>query len=249
MRAYIINLDRAKDRWSFVEQAFAHTQFELCRISAVDGKALPQPHPDYPEELYHRFHGRPTSPGATGCYLSHLKALEAFLATSDEHALVAEDDVLLGPDFESALGEAMRHAKHWDILRLTGLSNAQPAKVADLSKGYTLNVSFGRLKGTGAYVVNRKAARRWLDTLLPMRVPVDHAMDREWFQGLRAIYMQPFPASQTDHDFKSSIQMGKSLKLPKWKRWIYTYPYQAFNEITRWIFRALSYLRLKATMK
>jgi len=61
-RAYIINLDRAKDRWSFVQQAFASTQFELCRISAVDGKALPSLHPDYPEELYHRFHGRPHQP-------------------------------------------------------------------------------------------------------------------------------------------------------------------------------------------
>jgi glycosyl transferase family 25 len=249
MRAYLLNLDRATDRWSFVEQAFAGTQFELCRISAVDGKLLPQPCADYPDELYHRYHGRPTSPGATGCYLSHVKALKAFLETSDEHALIAEDDVLLGPDFESALADAIRHAAHWDILRLTGLSNSQPAKVATLANGYTLNVSFGRLKGTGAYVVNRKAAQRWVDTLLPMRVPVDHAMDREWFQSLRATYVLPFPASQTDHDFKSSIQMGKSRKLPKWKRWLYTYPYQVVNETSRWLFRGISYLRMKSAMK
>lgn len=248
MRAFIINLDRAQDRWAFVERAFAGTGFEVCRISAVDGKLLPQPGADYPEELYHRYHGRPTSPGATGCFLSHVKALRAFLETSDEHGLIVEDDVLPGPDFEKALAGAMCHAKHWDILRLSGLSSAIPVRVVNLEGGITLNVSFGRLKGTGAYVVNRKAAQLWVETLLPMRVPVDHAMDREWFCGLRALTMQPFPASQTDHDFKSSIQIGKSIKLPKWRRWLTTYPYQAFNEVTRWVFRGWSWMRMKLAM-
>jgi len=35
MNAYIINLDRAKDRWASVEQSFAGTKFDVCRVAAV----------------------------------------------------------------------------------------------------------------------------------------------------------------------------------------------------------------------
>lgn len=249
MRAFIINLDRAPDRWAFVERSFAGTGIEVCRVPGIDGKLLPQPCDDYPDALYHRYHGRPNTPGTTGCFLSHVKALKFFLETGDAHGIIVEDDAQLGPKFEKVMAEAMRYSGEWDILRLTGLSDGMPMRVADLGDGYSLNVSLGRLKGLGVYAVNRKAAERWVETLLPMRVPVDHAMDREWFCGLRAMTVQPFPASQTDHDFKSSIQIGKSLKLPAWRRWLTTYPYQVFNEVTRWVFRIASYLRMKLLVR
>jgi glycosyl transferase, family 25 len=249
MRAYILNLDRAQNRWAFVEQAFAGTKFEVQRITAIDGQQIQFPIKEYAEGLYLWFHGRPTSIGHVGCYLSHVKALETFLATEDEHALIGEDDLTLQPDFESALESAMKHSKHWDVLRLTGLSNGQPHQVTDLGGGYSLQVSMGRLKGTGAYVVNRKAAKAWVKGLLPMRLPIDHAVDREWVQGLRAAYIQPFPASQTESGFRSSIQVGKSLKMPKWKRYIAAYPYQAFNEISRWLFRGLSLFRMRQAIR
>ncbi len=249
MRAYLLNMDAAKERWVFVEQAFAGTSFHVQRVSAVDGNALVFPHKDFAEGLYRWFHGRPANPRHVGCYFSHVRALEAFLETGDEHALIGEDDLSLGPDFEPVVSAALQHAKYWDIVRLTGLSKGVPARVANLCGDYSLCVGLGRLKGTGAYLINRTAARAWVARLLPMRLPIDHALDREWFFGLRAVYVQPFPASQTESGFRSSIQVGQSLKLSALRRWVSVYPYQALHELTRWLFRGALYLTLKRRLK
>ena len=45
------------------------------------------------------------------CYLSHLKAMETFLATDEKHALIAEDDLVLRPDFDAAIEAAMQYAR------------------------------------------------------------------------------------------------------------------------------------------
>ena len=45
------------------------------------------------------------------------------------------------------------------------------------------------------------AARALVAGLLPMRLPFDHAFDREWFFGLRAATVLPSPCSQIESDF------------------------------------------------
>ncbi len=245
MRAFIINLDSATDRWAFIEAAFAGSRLILCRVPAVDGKAFKLPHPQYSEKLYRWFHGRTPNVRELACYLSHLKAMEAFLATDEKHALIGEDDLVLRPDFDAAIVAAMRFARFWNILRVSGLSPGHPARLVRLIGQYSLAVSFGRLKGSGAYVIDRAAAEVLCAGLLPMRLPYDHALDREWFLGLRAAYITPFPASQSESDFLSSVQPGIYPKLSRTRRSLTTYPYQACNEITRWLFRTASYLRFK----
>ncbi len=245
MRAFVINLDSATDRWAFVENSFAGSQLIRCRVPAVDAKALRFPNENYAENLYHRFHGRTTNPRELACYLSHLKAMEAFLATDDPCGLIAEDDLVLRPEFDAVIEMALRHSRFWNILRLTGLGPGRAAKVVRLHAGYSLCVSLGRLKGAGAYLIDRTAAETFLARLLPMRLPFDHAVDREWFLGLRAAYISPFPASQTESAFLSSVQPGTYPKLARTRRCLTTYPYQAFNEVTRWTFRTSHYVRFR----
>jgi len=245
MRAFIINLDSAADRWAISEKLFAGTSLPFTRVPAVEGDALQLPHVDYSEPLYRWFHGRSTNPREIGCYLSHLRAMEQFLATTDEHALIVEDDIGFRPEFEAVLTAAMTYASSWNILRLSGLGEGQPAVLAALPGNYSLCVSLDRLKGTGAYVLDRAAATGLLRGLRPMRLPYDHALDREWFQGLRAAYIQPFPISQTESPFASSIQKGRHVKLSRGRRYVTTYPYQAANELSRWLFRSGQWLRFK----
>jgi hypothetical protein len=70
-----------------------------------------------------------------------------------------------------------------------------------------------------------------------MRVPFDHAIDREWVYGLNAVSVSPFPIDQTRTGFRTSIQRGPAKKLSKFWRVCFTFPYQALNEVSRWLFR------------
>jgi len=97
MRALIINLDSATDRWAFIQESFARSQLVLCRVPAIDRTAIKLPDARYSEKLYRWFHGRTPNLRELACYLSHLKAIEAFLATDEEHALIGEDDLVLRP--------------------------------------------------------------------------------------------------------------------------------------------------------
>ncbi len=188
-----------------------------------------------------------SNPRELACYLSHLKAMKAFLDTSDTHAMIAEDDIVLEADAESAIEGALNHAQHWNILRLTGLSHGHPLPAGLMCARYSLCINLGRLKGCGAYLVDRRAAKTLVEKLLPMGLPYDHAIDREWRWGLRAASLLPHPVSQTSSEFLSSVQPGIYAKLWWPHRYLGTYPYQAVNELCRWLFRGSHYLALKLT--
>lgn len=241
-------MDSAVARWASIEQTFTGRGMLLNRIPGIDGFALDLPIAEYSEGLYRWFHGRPTRPGEVGCYLSHVRAIQAFLASDEETALIGEDDLTLGPDFETVVAAAMGYANHWNILRLTGLGTGRAMPFASLGLGYSLCVGMGRMKGLGAYIIDRAAARKLVDKLLPMRLPIDHALDREWFFGLRGASLLPFPASQMQAGFRSSIQMGESLRLSGLRRILATYPYQFFNEVMRWLFRGTHYLWIRFSL-
>jgi glycosyl transferase family 25 len=168
--------------------------------------------------------------------------MRLFLATGESHALIGEDDISLGPDFDGVLQAAMDHSGSWNILRLTGLSARLPLKVAPLTNHYSLSINLGRTKGAGAYVLDRRAAETLLTRLLPMRLPFDHAIDREWFFGLRSLAVHPFPGSQVEGDFLSTVQRGTFPKFAESRRLMTVYPYQFVNETLRLWFRGGRYL-------
>ena len=139
----------------------------------------------------------------------------------------------------------MKTSSSWNIARLTGLAPGTPFKVAPLAGGYSLNVQMGRLKGCGAYIVDRKAAKTCLSGLLPMCLPWDHAADREWPLGLKAVSVSPLPISQTEETFPSAIQENSQPRLSSRARWRTTYPYQIRNELSRWLYRGAHAAALK----
>jgi len=239
MLAYVINLDTATDRWLHMVAAFEATDIRLVRIAAVEGRSMELDAAHFDRPRYRSRHGREINLFEVACYLSHIKALTAFLAeeSGEENAIILEDDVTPLPGFDSVARDALKFAGAWSILRLSGLSRGKPMRVEKLSGAHSLCVNLGRLKGAGAYMINRAAARSLVDHLLPISLPYDHAMDREWLWGLKAAYVLPFPISQTDRLFRSSIQQNSQRKLGSLSRIFRTYPYQVFNEFSRYIFR------------
>lgn len=246
--AYVINLDRDQERWAFVEKSFATTSLLLCRISAVDGRMLKLSLPDFHAKKFQLFHGRLPNVYELACFLSHLKALRTFLESGEEHALICEDDLVLQPELEEVLKSLLRHSSAWNVVRLAGLKSKGAVAVAKLNASYSLCVQMDRLKGGGAYFVDRKAAEIFVRELYPMWLPWDHAFDREWGYGLKALSVRPFPISQTKEHFPSTIQIHSKPKLPTWQRVLTTYPYQALNELQRYFFRGKAVVEWKTLL-
>ncbi len=206
MYAIIINMDSAVERWHHVEQAFNATGIPFERLSAVNGRQITLPIPEFSEQLYRRKHGKRPNLGQIGCYLSHLEGLKRFLATNHEFAIIAEDDITPLKNLKLLLQDAILHRESWDILRLSGFHHGHPVCFARLRYGHSLAVNFTQLCGSGAYMLHRRAAKILLEKLSPMQVPIDHALDREWAYGLRAASIYPLPIDQEEHAFVSQIR-------------------------------------------
>lgn len=237
MHAYIINMDSAPDRWSFVESHYRKTQIPFTRVSGVVGKDVQLPIPEYNESKYIACHGQRTNFGALGCYMSHLKCLRLFLDSNQKHAVIAEDDSLPDPKVASIIESAMRYEACWDILRICGFHDPHPVPFAKLIDNYELAICFTRLCGTGAYLVSRHAAEVLLQKLVPMFLPIDHALDREWAYGLRAATVIPLPISQQEHSFATQIPTHHKFKLHWSRRYWTVFPFRCRNELQRIISR------------
>jgi glycosyl transferase, family 25 len=238
MKTYVINLDRAVERWTFFQSMMNPTGIEYERVSGVVGRDLQLPIAEFSAVHWRWLHGKHPNLGQIGCYLSHRKVWQTLLESNAEIAMVCEDDIIPNKNLKSIIDQALReYSNCWDILRLSGFHNARPQQVCRLDDEFSLAINLTRLCGTGCYVVTRHAAEVLLRELNPMKVPIDHAIDREWFYGLKAMAVDPLPVKQNPDELPSSIPAMRKEKLPIWKRYWGVFPYRAYNETNRFVAR------------
>ncbi len=214
IKHYFINLDRSPERRGFVERQLVNMGLAGERITGIDGAKLPEKVEGIDPDLYRRCHGRTIRSGEIGCYLSHLKALRAFLDSGDHFAVILEDDAVLLPSYKEVLaaltGEKM--ASRWDMVKLQCRRKQKPWRMYQLTSETFLGVSAMRSTGATAYLVNRNAAKRMLIGLLPMQVPWDHAFDRAvhlWIK-VRAVY--PYPVQFDNENYGTTIEVNRATK-------------------------------------
>ncbi|EJZ16713.1 glycosyltransferase family 25 protein, partial [Rhizobium sp. Pop5] len=243
IKTYLINLDRAEIRRFRMERLLAEIGIEFERVAAFDGVAIALPRRDFDAKSYLRRHGRRPNPFEIGCYLSHVECARKFLASDGEFALILEDDLDIDDDFAEVLAAALERKESWDILRLSTVNRGRKHRVTPLTASRSLAIALTREKGSGAYLVNRKAAGWIADMLLPMRLPYDIALDLEFDEGLRACFVDPVPVSQRA-DAHSQIQAGLSTyRIGRRRRPWSVLPYRAAAEARRF---AARFIRLVA---
>ena len=196
--AYVINLARATDRMAHIQSELNRIQRGFTRIEAVLGDQLSEPIKGFDEKRFNRLTGKHRNKREIGCYFSHIKALKCFLETSSQHALILEDDIKLPDTLPVLLAEAIKHSAHWDLLRLTSSRKGEFIKIAQLDDTHQLAYNTKVLKNTGAYLINRNAAERCIKHMLPMRLPYDVALDRDWDCGFKTACIVPFPIKLED---------------------------------------------------
>lgn len=216
----VINLDRSPDRLSAINEHLTARGIAYQRITAVDGTQIDlNKYAD--ADLYRRCHGRNLRASEVGCYVSHLKAMSHFLETAQPCCVILEDDARLAADFTAIVSELVdRKLYGFDMLRLQG--RRQGLGITSIrNERWRIKVHATRVTGSTGYILNRKAAQRYLERLLPMAVPYDHAFDRALHLRLRLGAVLPYPVdfagvNSTIETTRSESRIGKVKGISRW---------------------------------
>ena len=201
--AYLINLERAKDRLEYVLPMVSAVHKDVHIISAIDGNMLTKNYIDLltDYESYRAFLKKKPENGTIGCYLSHVKLWETFLQSGYEYALVFEDDISFDP---KSLKKAITHLLHkstlWDICSFEIHHRGGPMILSNLDTGLSLVNYKYRITHTGAYLMNRHAAKQLLLHKYPIKMPVDHFFTRTWELGIKFTGIEPRLVKQSFGD-------------------------------------------------
>ena len=175
MQIYYINLARRTDRRAFMEAQFARLGLEATRIEAVTPDDLTDA--DRQGKREHWISGA-LSDAALCCSLSHHRALNALLATSEPWGLILEDDAVLStrlPAFLEAFAKAPPKAL---LVRIEAAVHAHlTLRKADASYvAVGLHRYTGWDMGAAGYLVSQEGARLVLASEIIRRTDIDVAM-------------------------------------------------------------------------
>ena len=124
---YILNLDRAKERWKSIQSVMSNSNLTIERLPGVDGRQLSKKELKFQSTRLAVFL---QPPGVLGCYLSHRKFWQLVVDLGLESAIIFEDDVTLVPNFKDTLQTNLRRLKEddiaYDIVFLGALGMVQP---------------------------------------------------------------------------------------------------------------------------
>lgn len=203
-QTFIINLDRSPDRLDRISGQLARAGLSFERVPAIDGRALDLTRTDGPlarrvdHDYWRKYHHRAMLPAEVGCYLSHLNALDMFLASGGDTALILEDDAEIPRTLDSLLAELLHLRNEWDIVKLHARHPGPQVWRHALGDHGWLTSYITDHAGATAYLLNRKAAARLKAYMLPARLPYDHLFHRGFAHGLRVRGVSPSPIRPSD---------------------------------------------------
>lgn len=238
LRTWVINLDRAPERWAAVSAQLQALQLPFERLPAVDARRFTaEQQAQLDEATFRRRHGMTPLPGELGCYLSHVEAMHRLLASDAEFGLVLEDDVQLTERLPAALAGLIEHADRWDMVKLSAVHSGTPQPYLEVAPGQFLAVMLSRCTGSSAYLMNRRAAAAYARGLLPMQLPYDHVFDQGWRFGLKVRLLTPTPCL---HDAGTPSTIGAPGSGPSrkfhWTRRLPAHGWRLGNELRRLLY-------------
>ena len=237
LQTWVINLDRAPERLARTAQQLQRLKLPFTRLAAVDAQGLtPEQTASLDEAAYCRKHGMTPVLGELGCYLSHVQAMHAFLASSADFALILEDDVLLHDSLPAVLQGLMNQAGRWDVAKLSAVHSGTPMAYAEVAAGHQLAVMLSRCTGSSAYILNRRAAQLYALGLLPMSLPYDHVFDQGWRFGFKFRLVTPTPCRHDEEIASTIVSPPGVTRKFHWTKRLPTYAYRLGNEWRRLVY-------------
>ena len=184
---FVLNLDRAPQRWHEAKQELASMNLSATRFPGVDGKKLT---PAELEANVTTVSRHIVTRGVLGCFLSHRTFWQHVVDHNLTEAIIMEDDVLIASNFHAVVKKALKERRDLelsqtiepiDVLLLGGLGRVHPEGYDGLM-GISLSHLIGgsrepkvlseslhipmRAGGTHGYMITLKGAKKLL-ALLP----------------------------------------------------------------------------------
>ena len=180
----VVSMSSSMDRREHMERVLSRLEVEYEYIDAVDGKRLNKHEVEscYESIAAKECIGRDLTAGELGCALSHKKIYQRMLKENISEVVVLEDDVALCEDFVKILRYRQQFPKNWELVllghgdsRVTG----RGAYSCFFGKKHLFDeyhvVCFPHLAyGTVGYIINLAGARRLLEQLNWITMPIDH---------------------------------------------------------------------------
>jgi glycosyl transferase family 25 len=188
---YVINLLRSPERRAWMEAELARAGVEGIFVRAVDGRRF--------DQRCARDARPALSKAEAALILSHRKAWRTFLASGADHAVVLEDDVHLGRDFQATLGLDWSRWR-FDAVKLeTLLHKAWRSRRGESAGTRRLHRLGAEHLGAAAYLLSRAGARKMLAATRPLAEQVDQTLFGRraiWEAELEALQLVPAIAVQ-----------------------------------------------------
>lgn len=219
LRAVVINLPRHNERWEWVKKNFESADIQAEQLEAVDARD-PSAQAQI-DAITATESGLSRSEAA--CILSHRKAWQWLVDSSDDYIAIFEDDVLVSVDMRELLSRACLQ-EGMDLVKLEipiGKTSYRHKSYAPYA-GRKLHQLISRAYGAAGYIVSRHCAKRLLEISEKCEQPVDVILFDDgspiWkefgvFQVVPAACIQDFFFAQRRNQkelFSSSIEDDRS---------------------------------------
>lgn len=188
MPIYVINLDRSVDRLARISADFHAAGWAFERVPAIDVSEVDSANAEgvYDEQANRRNYLAPLSPQEVACFLSHRRAWQTFLDTTDApFGIFLEDDAAPipgGPNLP-LLEQTFAESDRAQIIKLYH----PPSARISTRRRFPLVPPLGAV----AQAMNRAAAQAVLEFTTRFHEPVDVALQRCWDHGARIAVARP----------------------------------------------------------
>lgn len=174
---YLINLDSSTDRLAQASAELKKHNIDFERISAVDGRQLDvKTYAGYNSTRSNAYTGRNLIGAEIGCYLSHKKALETFVSSEYEYALILEDDLNIVDDFNEILAQTFQYLDtntlNWAVINVAANKKKLSKPIVNFAHYTLLHAYYFPILALGL-LWTKDGAKSFLSQMKDIYTPID----------------------------------------------------------------------------
>lgn len=175
---YLINLDGSDERLAAATQQLNSVGWRFERFAAYDGrgKALSE-FTNYNDDQTNKVLGRSLMNSELGCYLSHYRCAEKFLATDADYLVVLEDDLKINSDFKIKIDSIIEYLHqhqdlNWYLINIAAKKKKLAKDITQIGDISLWHAFYFPIRGLGL-IWSRQGAQAFVEAGKTINMPVD----------------------------------------------------------------------------